>query len=158
MKNNIKSYERCMFNEIKPISATYFLHILQGQASGFHTLISLLNSCKDLQFLIFWGTMVHILGHRSLTHWKLHGDLYFWSVIKMYCWWSTSYFCKKHCVNNLFVGAVQKTFNEATRSAIREYGGYALKFAPDRLKAKRRSLSSIENIIDKVWKLIFKFQ
>ena len=36
MKHN-KSNERCMFNQIKPIFATYFLHILQGQASGFHT-------------------------------------------------------------------------------------------------------------------------
>ena len=52
MKHN-KSHERCMFNQMKPIFATYFLHILQGQALGFHTLISLLNSCKDLQFLIF---------------------------------------------------------------------------------------------------------
>ena len=47
---------------MKLIFATYFLHILQGQALGFHTLISFLNSCKDLQFLIFWGTMAHILG------------------------------------------------------------------------------------------------
>ena len=48
-----KSDGRCMFNQIKSIFATYFSHILQGQASGYHTLISLLNSCKDLQFLIF---------------------------------------------------------------------------------------------------------
>ena len=48
----------------------------------------------------------------------------------------------------LFVDAGQKTFNEATRSAIREYCGYALKFAPDRLEAGRRSLSCIDNIID----------
>ena len=64
------SYERlCLiqFNRMKPIFATYFLHILQGQALSFHTLISFLNSCKDLQFLIFWGTMTHILGPRNLT-------------------------------------------------------------------------------------------
>ena len=52
---------------IKFNQMTYFLHILQGQAFGFHTLISFLNSCKDLQFLIFWGTMAHILGPRNLT-------------------------------------------------------------------------------------------
>ena len=52
MKHN-KSYERCMFNQMKPIFTTYFLLIPQGRASGFHTLISLLNSCNDLQFLIF---------------------------------------------------------------------------------------------------------
>ena len=34
MKNN-KSYERCVFNQMKPIFATYLLDILQGQASGF---------------------------------------------------------------------------------------------------------------------------
>ena len=55
-----KSYERWIFNQVKPIFATYFLHILLGQTSAFHALISLLNSCKNLQFLIFWGTMAHI--------------------------------------------------------------------------------------------------
>ena len=48
-----QSYERCMFNQKKPIFATYFLHILQGQATGFRTLTSLLNYYEDLQFLIF---------------------------------------------------------------------------------------------------------
>ena len=52
VKHN-QSYERCMFNQIKPIFETYFLHILQGQATGFHTLTSLLNYRNDLQFLIF---------------------------------------------------------------------------------------------------------
>ena len=52
MKHN-KSYERSIFNQMKPTFAKYFVHILQEQASGFHTLISLLNSTKDLQFLIF---------------------------------------------------------------------------------------------------------
>ena len=52
MKHKI-SYERCMLNQMKPIFATYSLHIQQGQASGFHTLISFLNSCKNFQFLIF---------------------------------------------------------------------------------------------------------
>ena len=56
----------------------------------------------------------------------------------------------KHCVNILFVDAVQKTFNEATRSSIREYYRYALKFAPHRLEAGRRALSCIDNIIDTV--------
>ena len=84
MKSHNKSYERFMFNQIKAIFATYFSHILQGQASGFHTLISLLNSCKDLQFLIFCGTKAHILSLINLTDWKLHEDLYFWSVIKVY--------------------------------------------------------------------------
>ena len=55
------------FNQMKLIFTTYFLHILQGKALGFHTLISFLNSCKDLQFLIFWGTMAHILGPMNLT-------------------------------------------------------------------------------------------
>ena len=41
------------FNQMKPIFVTYFLHILQGQALGFHILISFLNSGKDLQSLIF---------------------------------------------------------------------------------------------------------
>ena len=68
MKHN-KFYERCMFNQMKPIFGTYFLHILQGQASGFHTLISFLNSCKDLQFLIFLGNMAHILGPRNFKDW-----------------------------------------------------------------------------------------
>ena len=67
-----------MFNQIK---ATYFSHILQGQASGYHTLISLLNSYKDLQFLVFWGARAHILGPRNLTDWKLHEDLYVRNVI-----------------------------------------------------------------------------
>ena len=121
MKSHNKSYERFMFSQIKAIFATYFSHILQGQASGFHTLISLLTSCKDLQFLTFWGSRAHILGLRNLTDWKLHEDLYFESVIKVHYWSSTSYLCNKYCVNILFVGAVQKTFNKATRSAIREY-------------------------------------
>ena len=50
----------------------------------------------------------------------------------------------------LFVDATQKTFNETARSAIREYCGYALKFAPDRLEAGKRLLSCIDNIIDTV--------
>ena len=33
---------------MKLIFATYILHILQAQASSFHTLISLLNSYEDL--------------------------------------------------------------------------------------------------------------
>ena len=49
-----------------------FSYILQGQTSGFHTLISLLNSCKDLVFLIFWGTMAHILGPRNLADWGIY--------------------------------------------------------------------------------------
>ena len=49
MKHN-KSYESGMFNQMTTIFAAYFLHILQRQASGFHTLISLLHSCKGLQF------------------------------------------------------------------------------------------------------------
>ena len=56
-----KSYESGMFNQMTTIFAAYFLHILQGQASDFHTLISLLNSCKDLQFLIIWGIMAHAM-------------------------------------------------------------------------------------------------
>ena len=50
----------------------------------------------------------------------------------------------------LFVDAIQKTFNETTRSAIREHSGYTLKFAPDRLEAGKRLLSYIDNIIDTV--------
>ena len=42
----------CMFNQMKPIFATYFLNILQGQASGFHTLTCLLNSWKDSVFKV----------------------------------------------------------------------------------------------------------
>ena len=69
-----------------------------------------------------------------------------------------SYLCNKHCVNNLFVDAVQKSFNEATRSSIRENCGYTLKFAPDQMEAARRYLSSIENVIDTLEQLlIFKF-
>ena len=77
MKHN-NSYERCMFNQMKPIFATYFLRILQGQVSGFHTLNSFINCCKGLQFLIFWGTMAHILGPRNLT------DCMPWCVVFMF--------------------------------------------------------------------------
>ena len=147
-----------MFNQIKAIFAKYFLHILKGQASGFHTLISLLNSCKDLQFLIFWATRSHILGPRNLADWMLHEDWYFVSVIKVHYWWSTSYLYNKYCVNILFAEALQKTFNEATRPAIREYCKYVLKFAPDHLEAGRRSFSCIKKIIYTVYKLrMFKF-
>ena len=90
--------EVCMFYQTKPIFATRFLHILQVLASGFHTLISLLNSCKNLQFLIFWCTITHILGPRNLTDWILHGDLYFWSIVKVHFKWSTSYLCKEPSV------------------------------------------------------------
>ena len=38
--NKSKSYERCMFNHMKPKFATYFLHIQQGSASGFHTSVT----------------------------------------------------------------------------------------------------------------------
>ena len=55
--------------------------------------------------------------------------------------------CSKHCVNNPFVGAVQKSFNEATRSSIRENCGYILKFAPNQMETGRRYLSAIENVI-----------
>ena len=58
-----------MFNQTKPIFATYFLRILQGQPLGLYTLISPLNSRKDLQFLIFQGTMTHILGPMNLADW-----------------------------------------------------------------------------------------
>ena len=51
----MKSLCLIKFNQMKSIFATYFLKILQGQALGFHTLISFLNSCKDLQFLFFEG-------------------------------------------------------------------------------------------------------
>ena len=98
-----------------------FSHILQGQASGLDTLISLLNSCKDLQF---WAIMAQILGSRNLTEWILHRDLYFRKVIKVHYQWSTPYFSNK----------------QRTRSSIREYCWCKLKFAPDRLEAGRRSL------------------
>ena len=55
-----------MFNQINPIFEMYCSRILQGRGLGFHTLISLSNSCKDSQFLIFRGTMAHILGPRNL--------------------------------------------------------------------------------------------
>ena len=48
-----------------------------------------------------------------------------------------------HCLNNLFVDAMQKSFKEEKRSYIREYCRYAKKFSPDRLEAGRGSLSSI---------------
>ena len=68
------------------------------------------------------------------------------------------YLCNKRCANNLFVDAVQKSFSEATRSSLREYCGYTLKFAPDWMEAGRRSLSSIENDIDTFKQLsTFKF-
>lgn len=41
---------------------------LQGQVLSFHTLINLLNSCKQMSFFfLFWDTMVHILGPRNLA-------------------------------------------------------------------------------------------
>ena len=66
--------------------------------------------------------------------------------------------CNKLYVNNFFVDNVQKSFNEATRSSIREYCGDILKFATDRVTAGRRSLSSIKSVIDTLWHLlVFKF-
>ena len=56
--------------------------------------------------------------------------------------------CNNLYVNNFFVDNVQKSFNEATRSSIREYSGDILKFATDRVTAGRRSLSSIKSVID----------
>ena len=41
------------------------------------------------------------------------------------------FLCNKHCVNNLFVETVQKSFNKATGSSLRENCGYTLQFAPD---------------------------
>ena len=73
-----------MFNEIKAIFATHFSHILQVQASTFHTFIILLNYCKNLQFLVFWGTRAHVLGPSNLKDWMLHQDLYFRSEIKVH--------------------------------------------------------------------------
>ena len=64
MKHN-KSYKRYMFNQMKQICATYFLHNLQEKASGFHNLIRLLNSCRDLVFNIL-RYQAHILGPRFL--------------------------------------------------------------------------------------------
>ena len=78
MRVKNKSYERCMFNQMKPISATCILHILQWQASAFHTLISPLNSCKDSLFAMFWGTMAHILIPRNLT------DCMSWCVVFLF--------------------------------------------------------------------------
>ena len=94
---------------------------LQGQASGLQTLISLLNSWKDLQF---WATMAQILGSKNLTEWILHRDLYFRKVIKVHYQRSTPYFSNK----------------QRTWSSFREYCGCKLKFAPDRLETGRRSL------------------
>ena len=54
---------------MKPIIATSFLRILQGQASSLHILISFLNSGKDSEFSIFGSTMAHILVPRNLTDW-----------------------------------------------------------------------------------------
>ena len=50
MKHN-KSYESCMFNQMKPTSATYFFHILQGKALGFHTLIIFLKKITVFNIL-----------------------------------------------------------------------------------------------------------
>ena len=58
------------------------------------------------------------------------------------------YLCNKHFVNNLFVDAVQKSFSQAIRSSVSENEGCTLKFAPDWMETGRRSLSSIENVID----------
>ena len=80
MKHNT-SYERCMFNQMKPIFATCFLHILQGQTLAFHTLISLLNSCKDSQFLIFLDTMTHSLGPTNLTDWMPQCVVFIFSLL-----------------------------------------------------------------------------
>ena len=63
----MKGVRLIKLNQMKPIFATYVLHIFRRQALSVHTLISFLNSCKDLQFLMFWGTMVYILGPRNLT-------------------------------------------------------------------------------------------
>ena len=52
MKHN-RPYEKCMFSQMKPMFATYFLHILQGQAWCFHTLVSFLNLKSLTVFLYF---------------------------------------------------------------------------------------------------------
>ena len=106
------------------------LHVLKWQGLGFHTLISPIDSCKDLQFLIFWGTMAHIVGPGNNTDWIIHKDLYFCSVSLKCIINDLFYICvsikHKHwrIVNNLFVEAMQKSFNEAARSSIQEYCGY----------------------------------
>ena len=82
MKHN-KSYEWCMLNQTKPIFATHCLQILQGQALGFHTLITLLNSCKDLQFSIATVfNIIHMVSHRSTELSRVTADNYFWSAAK----------------------------------------------------------------------------
>ena len=47
---------------MNPTPATYVLQILHGHFTGFHCLIFLLNSARDLTFLISPGTRAHIFG------------------------------------------------------------------------------------------------
>ena len=49
----MKGVRLIKLNQMKPIFATYVLHMFRRQALSVHTLISFLNSCKDLQFLMF---------------------------------------------------------------------------------------------------------
>ena len=68
----------------KPTPAMYSLHSLQGQATGFHFLIFLLNS-KNVAFFMLVGMIDHILGPRKdivsvpysivLTFLDLNGNL-----------------------------------------------------------------------------------
>ena len=47
---------------MNPTPATYVLQILHGHFTGLHCLIFLLNSVRDLTFLISPGTRAHIFG------------------------------------------------------------------------------------------------
>ena len=44
-----------------------FLQSLQGQVSDFQNLIKLFNSFSELDSLIFWGTIFHIIGPKCRT-------------------------------------------------------------------------------------------
>ena len=62
---------------------------------------------------------------------------------------------------NLFVDAVHKSFNEVTRSSIREWIKCALNFNPDRQETGTKLLSSILNVVgtllDNKISLLLKF-
>ena len=63
-----------------------------------------------------------------------------------------------HCLNNLFVDAVKKSFSEAALPFIGENCGYRLKFAPDQMEGGIKYISSIVNVINMLKQLlIFKF-
>ena len=116
--------ERCVFYQMKPVTNicnVFFAH--SAKASFVFPYFN--QSLKFLQrFTVFNILRYHGSYLRSQESGRL--DIT-WGFIFLEC---------------------QKFFNEATQSSIQEYCGYTLKFELDWVEAGRRSLSSIEYVVD----------